>query len=188
MTESISFDRDVPGQAPAGWTCGSTGKGAPKWTVETNPGAPGRVLVQSGRAPFAWCVKDDSALADGWVEVRFKPITGREDQAGGVVWRFKDGDNYYVARANALEGNVSVYHTTAGSRRTIQYKDAPVPGNTWHVLRVEFQGSHIRVALDGKTWIELDDTHIQGVGRVGVWTKADSVTRFDAFAYGAGVR
>jgi hypothetical protein len=131
-------------------------------------------------------VKDDIALADGWVEVRFRPLSGREDQAGGVVWRFKDGDNYYVARANALENNVSLYHTSGGSRRTIQYKDAPVAGNAWHTLRVDFKGAHIRVALDGKTTIELDDTHIQGSGQAGVWTKADSVTLFDAFGYGSG--
>jgi len=126
--EPMNFDAYTPGQSPTGWTCGATGKGAPKWTVESDRELGRRVLRQSGRAPFPWCVKDDTALADGWVEVRFKPLAGREDQAGGVVWRFKDGDNYYVARANALESNVSLYHTTAGSRRTIQHKDAPVAG------------------------------------------------------------
>jgi hypothetical protein len=185
MAEPITFDRDPAGRPPAGWTCGSTGKGSPKWTVEAEPGRARRVLKQSGRAPFPWCVKDDVALTDGWVEVKFRPLSGREDQAGGVVWRFKDGDNYYVARANALENNVSLYHTTAGSRRTIQYRDAPVAKDTWHTLRVDFKGAAIRVVLDGKTYIDLQDTHIQGAGRAGVWTKADSVTLFDAFAYGS---
>ena len=184
MAEPITFDRDTPGQPPAGWTCGATGKGAPRWTVETEPGSTRRVLKQSGRAPFPWCVKNDVALADGFVEVRFRPISGREDQAGGVVWRWKDGDNYYVARANALENNVSLYHTTAGSRRTIEYRDAPVAKDAWHTLRVDFKGAAIRVLLDGKAYIDLQDTHIQGVGKAGVWTKADSVTLFDAFAYG----
>jgi hypothetical protein len=184
--EPMTFDSQAPGQPPAGWTCGATGKGAPKWTVESDRDLGHPVLKQSGSAPFPWCVKDDIVQADGWVEVRFRPLSGREDQAGGVVWRFKDGDNYYVARANALENNVSLYHTTAGSRRTIHYKDAPVAGNAWHTLRVDFKGAHIRVALDGKTYIELDDTHIQGSGKAGVWTKADSVTLFDAFAYGSG--
>ena len=90
-------------------------------------------------------MKQGTALADGVVEVKFKPLTGREDQAGGVVWRWKDGDNYYVARANALENNVSLYYTERGSRRTIKYVDAPVPGNAWHTLRVEFKGTRIRV-------------------------------------------
>jgi hypothetical protein len=184
MAEPITFDRDTPGQPPAGWTCGATGKGTPQWTVEIEPGGKRRVLKQSGRAPYPWCVKNDVALADGFVEVRLRPLSGREDQAGGVVWRWKDGDNYYVARANALENNVSLYHTTAGSRRTIQYRDAPVAKDVWHTLRVDFKGAAIRVSLDGKAYIDLQDTHIQGVGKAGVWTKADSVTLFDAFAYG----
>ena len=184
MAEPITFDRDAPGQPPIGWTCGATGKGTPQWTVEAEPGGTRRVLKQSGRAAFPWCVKNDIALADGWVEVRFRPLSGREDQAGGVVWRWKDGDNYYVARANALENNVSLYHTTAGSRATIQYRDAPVAKNAWHTLRVDFKGAAIRVSLDGAAYIDVQDTHIQGAGKAGVWTKADSVTLFDAFAYG----
>ena len=98
-----------------------------------------------------------------------------------MVWRWKDGDNYYVARANALENNVSLYYTENGRRITLKYVDAPVPANTWHTLRVEFTGTRIRVALNGKTYIELDDAHIKGAGAVGVWTKADSVTAFDDF-------
>jgi len=183
--ETVTFDGDRAGAAPAGWICGSTGGGTPRWTVEADPAAPSpsNVLKQSGSAPFPWCVKQGTALADGVVEVKFKPLTGREDQAGGVVWRWKDGDNYYVARANALENNVSLYYTERGSRRTLKYVDAPVPGNAWHALRVEFKGTHIRVLLDGKAYIELDDSHITGPGAVGVWTKADSVTAFDDFSY-----
>ncbi|HZW73220.1 MAG TPA: family 16 glycoside hydrolase, partial [Caldimonas sp.] len=104
---------------------------------------------------------------------------------GGVVWRGKDGDNYYVARANALENNVSLYYTQNGRRITIKYVDAPVAGNQWHTLRVEFAGTRITVALNGKRYIELEDKHIAGAGAVGVWTKADSVTAFDDFSYGA---
>ncbi|MCY1335073.1 hypothetical protein D9M69_208470 [compost metagenome] len=129
-------------------------------------------------------MKQDVSLADGFVEVRFKPVAGREDQAGGVIWRWKDGNNYYVARANALEGNVSLYYTTGGRRHTIRYRDAPVAPGIWHLLRVEFTGSRIRVALDGKRYIDVVDDHITGAGAVGVWTKADSVTLFDAFSFG----
>jgi hypothetical protein len=185
QAETVGFDRDPAGAVPAGWVCGSTGGGAPRWSVEADAGAPSapNVLKQSGKGAFPWCVKQGTALADGVVEVKFKPLTGREDQAGGVVWRWKDGDNYYVARANALENNVSLYYTERGSRRTIKYVDAPVPGNAWHTLRVEFKGTHIRVLLDGKAYIELDDSHIAGPGAVGVWTKADSITAFDDFTY-----
>jgi len=184
--EIIGFDADRPGTLPAGWIAGVTGKGSPRWAVEAEAGAPSppNVLRQSGAGDFPWCVKQDVALADGFVEVKFKPLKGRDDQAGGIVWRWKDGDNYYVARANALENNVSLYYTERGRRITIKYVDAPVPSNAWHVLRTEFRGTRIRVLLDGKAYIDQDDGHIVGAGAVGVWTKADSVTAFDDFSYG----
>ena len=180
-----NFDSSAVGALPDGWKAGVTGNGTPRWSVErdaTAPSAP-NVLKQSGRGTFPWCVKDAS-LADGFVEVKMKPVAGREDQAGGVVWRWKDGDNYYVARANALENNVSIYHTTRGSRHTIKYVDAPVARNQWHTLRVEFTGKEAKVILDGKAYIDVQDTHIEGAGAVGVWTKADSVTVFDDFTFG----
>ncbi len=185
QAETTNFDSDSAGSLPLGWTSGSTGGGSPRWTIEADPTAPSRpnVLKQSGSGPFPWCVKRAASLADGAVEVKFKPLAGREDQAGGVVWRWKDGDNYYIARANALENNVSLYYTERGRRRTLKYVDAPVAGNAWHTLRAEFKGSHIRVLFDGKAYIELDDSHITGPGAVGVWTKADSITAFDDFAY-----
>ena len=171
----------------SGWVCGSTGGGSPLWRMEPE-GPDGRLMLkQSGSGRFPWCVKSDTHVGNGWVQVRFKAIAGRQDQAGGVVWRWKDGDNYYVARANALENNVSLYYTQNGSRRTIRYVDAPVPSNVWHLLRVDFEGSRIHVALNGKVYIEEDDTHIAGAGKVGVWTKADSVTVFDAFAFEGSV-
>ena len=183
---SFNFDTEAPLSLPAGWTQGVTGRGSPKWTVERDDSAPSRpnVLKQSGSGTFPWCVRSDSSLADGFVEVKMKPVSGKEDQAGGVVWRWKDGDNYYVARANALENNVSLYYTTSGRRNTIKYVDAPVPANVWHTLRVEYSGTRIKVALDGKTYIEAQDSRIAGPGAVGVWTKADSVTSFDDFNYG----
>jgi len=183
----VNFDSTPTGELPAGWLAGVTGRGSPRWAVAaeaTAPSAP-NVLKQSGSGTFPWCVDKRASLADGFVEVKMKPISGREDQAGGVVWRWKDGDNYYVARANALENNVSLYYTENGSRKTLKYVDAPVAREAWHTLRVEFSGRHIRVVLDGVARIELDDAHITGPGAVGVWTKADSVTLFDDFAYGA---
>ena len=190
LAATISFDQDVPGALPAGWRAGVTGRGSPIWVVEVDATAPSKpnVLKQSGSGTFPWCVRTDASFADGTVEVKFKPISGSEDQAGGLVWRFKDSDNYYVARANALEDNVSLYYTQNGRRNTLKYVNAPVPRNTWHALRVEFSGKWIRVILDGKPYIEMEDDHIAGSGAVGVWTKANSVTLFDDFSYGAGSR
>jgi hypothetical protein len=187
FAQVVNFDQDTPGAAPKGWQCGRTGSGSARWQVETDASAPSKpnVLKQSGVATYAWCVRQGTVITDGFVEVKFKPIAGREDQAGGVVWRWKDGDNYYVARANALENNVSLYYTENGRRNTLKYVDAPVAGGTWHTLRVEFHGRRIKVLHDGKPCIELEDDHIQGGGAVGVWTKADSVTTFDDFSYGA---
>jgi len=190
VAQTVNFDKDPTGVAPADWTCGVTGRGSPRWTVELDPGAPSppNVLMQSGAGDFPWCVRTGIAILDGFVEVKFKPIRGREDQAGGVVWRWKDGKNYYVARANALENNVSLYYTEGGARKTLKYVDTPVAPNAWHVLRVEFRGTRINVLLDGKAAIEFDDAHILGAGAVGVWTKADSVTAFDDFGFGAHMK
>lgn len=183
--QTANFDLDVAGEPPAGWRCGVTGRGSPKWTIErdtTAPSAP-NVLKQSGAGDFPWCVKTGTSLAHGFVEVKFKPISGRDDQAGGVVWRWKDGGNYYVARGNALENNVSLYYTERGNRKTLKYVDASLPANVWHLLRVEFAGDRIKVLLDGKVAIETQDSHLAGSGAAGVWTKADSVTAFDDFRY-----
>jgi hypothetical protein len=95
----------------------------------------------------------------------------------------EDGSNYYVARANALENNVSLYYTVNGKRKTIAYHDTPVAPNIWHTLRVVYQGDAIAVALDGKTYLNAKDRHISGPGKAGVWTKADSVTLFDDFSH-----
>ena len=181
--QQIGFDGDAA--SLAGWQQGVTGRGASRWTVEKDDSAPSKpnVLKQSGVGSFPWIVLRNSAIEDGYVEVKFKALSGKEDQAGGVVWRWKSGDNYYVARANALENNVSLYYTEAGRRHTLKYVDAPVPPQVWHTLRVEFSGSRIAVALNGKRYIELEDAHLSGAGAVGLWTKADSVTVFDDFSY-----
>ena len=190
MAQVVNFDKDKAGVAPPDWTCGVTGSGKPRWTVEADPDAPSapNVLMQSGAGDFPWCVRTGTAVQDGFVEVKFKPIRGRDDQAGGVVWRWKDGSNYYVARANALENNVSLYYSEGGSRRTLKYVDAPVAANAWHALRVEFRSASIHVLLDGKAVISFDDGHITGAGAVGVWTKADSVTAFDDFSFGTATK
>lgn len=184
--ETENFDGTRLTALPNGWGCGVTGKGNPRWAVNIDLSAPSRphVLQQSGVATFSWCVKEDVSLTDGFVEVKLMPLLGNEDQAGGVVWRWKDAHNYYVARANALEKNVSLYYTANGKRYTVKYVNAPVVAKVWHMLRVEFAGKRIKVALNGKTYIELEDEQIRDAGAVGVWTKADSVTSFDDFKFG----
>lgn len=187
MSETVNFDSMTPGALPPQWTCGVTGKGGSRWLVEADADAPSRphIVKQSGVGDFPWCALKAASIVDGYVEVKFKALSGRSDQAGGVMWRWKDGDNYYVARANALENNVSLYYTANGRRNTIGYVDAPVAKNTWHTLRVEFSGTAIKVSLNAKTYIDVKDSRIAGAGAVGMWTKADSVTAFDDFTYGA---
>ena len=119
------------------------------------------------------------------MEVKFKPISGKEDQAGGVIWRCKDANNYYIARANALEGNVTIYHTIKGRRSEKKRTEMKVSSHEWHTLRVDFSGNHFTVTFDGKNAIEWDDKTFTEAGMVGVWTKADSVTLFDDFSYGS---
>jgi hypothetical protein len=183
--ESETFDRLKIGTLSSPWIAGVTGKGEVSCEVIWASDAPSKpnVLRQSKEGTFPYCVKKDVNIENGFIEVRFKSVSGSEDQAGGLVWRFKDGNNYYIARANALEDNVSLFYTEGGRRKAIKSSDAPVAKNKWHLLRVEFHGARIKVLLDGKTYIELDDDHIKGPGAVGVWTKADSVTVFDDFVF-----
>src|SRR5437899_1245361 len=187
QTQTINFDNFKTGDPPAGWTATKTGSGQAKWTIEKDDTAPSKpnVLKQSGEATYPVCIKDDTNLKDGFVEVKFKPISGKEDQAGGVVWRAKDANNYYIARANALENNVTIYHTINGRRTEKKRTSMPIATNVWHTLRVDFQNNHFTVTCDGRKAIEWDDETFKDAGNVGLWTKADSVALFDDFTYGA---
>jgi 3-keto-disaccharide hydrolase len=184
-TAIVNFDSEAAGKPPSGWTATQTGSGRAQWAVVPDDSAPSKpnVLKQSGQAAYPVCIKDDTSIKDGSVEVKFKPISGREDQAGGVIWRAKDANNYYVARANALESNVTIYHTVDGRRTEKKRANMKVATNEWHTLHVEFQGSHFVVRLDGKDALAWDDETFKDAGKVGVWTKADSVTLFDDFSY-----
>jgi hypothetical protein len=191
--DTVKFDNFKVGAAPPGWTATQTGSGSAKWSVEKDDSAPSKpnVLKQSGQATFPVCIKDDTSLKDGFVEVKFKPVSGREDQAGGVIWRARDSNNYYIARANALEGNVVLYKTANGKRSPLDIVGRkggygvkePVTSGQWHTLRVEFAGNHFKLIFDGKHLFDVEDTTFTDAGKVGVWTKADSVTLFDDFTY-----
>jgi hypothetical protein len=183
----VNFDDLKTGAPPPGWTATKTGKGDPKWEVVADDSAPSKpnVLKQSGEATYPVCIKDDTSLKDGFVEVKFKPLSGREDRAGGVLWRCKDADNYYVARANANEDNVSIYYTVKGRRVGKKRINTKVAFNQWHTLRVDFKDNYFVVTFDGKKAFGWKDTTLKDAGKVGVWTKADSTTLFDDFSYGA---
>ena len=191
--QTVNFDRSTA--LPEGWISGVTGHGAAKWEViaEGSAPSPSNVLRQSGEATFCWAVDNTHKLKDGFAEVKIKPLSGKEDQAGGLVWRFKDANNYYVVRANALEGNVVLYKTVNGKRSSLQVKgrmfgygvDTSVPKGKWSTLRVEFAGTLFTVLFDGKKLFEVEDDALKDEGAVGVWTKADSVTLFDDLKYGS---
>src|SRR5215216_3939006 len=183
--QTVNFDKADAGKPPAGWTASQTGTGQAQWAVVQDVTAPSKpnVLKQSGQATYPVCLKDDTSVKDGYVEAKFKAISGREDQAAGVVWRAKDANNYYVARANALEDNVTIYHTINGRRTEKKRASMKVAPNQWHTLRVDFAANHFTVTLNGKKALEWDDVTFKDAGKVGVWTKADSVTVFDDFTY-----
>ena|SRR5688572_2777140 len=187
LAETGNFDNAKAGEVPTGWTATKTGAGEPKWTVVADNSAPSKpnVLKQSGEADYPVAFKNDASLKDGFVEVKFKPVSGKEDQAGGVVWRAKDQDNYYIARANSLEGNVRIYHFVKGKRTQFKGTSEEVASGQWHTLRVEFAGNKFSVFFNGKKLFEAEDDTFKDAGKVGVWTKADSETLFDDFNYGA---
>ncbi len=187
LADTLNFDDAKVGEAPAGWTATKTGKGEAKWTIEKDDSAPSKpnVLKQSGEATYPICLKNGTSLKNGFVEVKFKPISGKEDQAGGVIWRAQDSDNYYIARANALEDNVTIYHTVKGKRTEKKRTSMKVASGEWHTLRVDVNDNHFTVMFDGMKAIEWDDGTFTNAGMVGVWTKADSVTLFDDFSYGS---
>jgi hypothetical protein len=127
---------------------------------------------------FPLCIVDTVKASDVELGVSFTPIAGKIDQAAGIIFRVKDANNYYVARANALENNVNLYHVVRGVRRQIAGVDVPVLTGKTQQLGVRVEGEAIMVSFEGRTLINVNDRTIQGSGAVGLWTKADSLTAF----------
>jgi hypothetical protein len=183
--KTINFDSDAVGAAPAGFEFGRTGGGAEgKWVVRDDKDKPGNhVLVQESadktdyRFPLA--VVKDGAYKDVTLTVRAKPISGDVDQGFGLVWRYQDANNYYITRCNADEDNCTIYHVVKGSRRPFQNKAIKVATNSWHTLKVEAAGNHFTAWFDGTRVLDARDEAFKDAGRVGLWTKADSVIQFD---------
>lgn len=191
---AISFESTSVGATPEGWTSTLTGSGDPKWTVESDRTAPSKltVLKQSGRGTYPLILKNDTNIRDGFVEMKFKAIAGSEDRAAGIVWRARDANNYYVVRANALEDNVVLYKTVKGVRSSLDIVGrkggygvkVAVPSGAWHTLRIDFKASRFTVFFNGSKLFEVEDSTFADAGKVGLWTKADSVTLFDEITYG----
>jgi hypothetical protein len=187
-TRSWSFDKDKVDEAPASFEfLASAGKPG-KWVVKADPAAPSapNVLAQLDTdktdARFLTAVLAEPTLRDGRVSVRCRPVSGKVDQACGLVARFKDAKNYYVARANALEKNVNLYVVKDGKRTLIGGTTGSAFGDGWHELRLEAKSEHFEVFWDGARVYAGDDKTFPDAGRVGLWTKADSVTYFDELA------
>jgi len=190
-TRKVDFSEDVVGQAPKGFEFGHTAKaGAPgKWVVQAE--GTNKYLAQvdpnNTRSRFPVAVVSDVAAADVDLSARFKPVSGRVDQAAGLVWRFQNEDNYYIVRANALENNVVLYKVEKGKRTDLAVKGegrtygkkAQVPSGQWSTLRVVAAGPRFEVFFNGSKLYEVEDTTFTQSGKVGLWTKADSVTQFD---------
>lgn len=183
--KTINIDSDAVGSAPAGFEFARTGGGAEgKWVVRDDKDKPGnRVLVQESadktdyRFPLA--VVKDATYKDVTLSVRAKPLSGEVDQGFGLVWRYQDANNYYVTRCNADEDNCTIYHVVKGNRRSFQNKGTKVATNAWHTLKVEAKGDHYTVWFDGKKVLDAKDETFKEAGKVGLWTKADSVIAFD---------
>ena len=133
-------------------------------------------------ATFNLCVAAEPVLKDVEVSVAFKAVKGENDQGGGVVWRYQDANNYYVARMNPLEDNFRVYKVVGGKRSPeFQNAEVKIPSGEWHTLKVRMVGDHIECFLDDKKYLDVKDGTFTGVGKVGLWTKADAQTSFDNF-------
>ena len=191
---TIDFDKDKTGALPDGFSAALTGSGrAGVWAVARDDESPEHknVLAQTDADAtgyrFPVCVYDKFSARDVDLSVKFKPVSGKKDQAAGLVWRYRDKDNYYIARANALEKNVVLYKVRNGKREDLPLRNegrtygrkAPVPGNQWSELRVTAKGNLFTVYLNGQKLYEVEDGTFTDAGKIGVWTKADSVTYFD---------
>jgi hypothetical protein len=183
------FDfEDMAARAPPpGFTFALTGGGPPpRWTVLEDPSAPAgpKVVAETSRdrtdERYPLAVLDGILARDAMVSVRFRPVDGRVDQAAGLVLRYRDARTYYIARANALEDNVRLYRVVDGRRIQFAGVNARVPRDRWQTLGLRAEGDRFEVSLDGRVLFSATDRSFAGAGGVGLWTKADSLTHFDA--------
>jgi len=181
-----NFDSDAVGKLPEKFHEALTGQGAKaQWVVKADPSAPSQpnVLAQTSadktdyRFPVA--IADDGSFQDLEMSVKFKAVSGEVDRAAGMVFRLKDANNYYIVRANALENNYRLYQMVKGRRVQFAGANLKVASGEWHELRVVCMGNHITCFYDGEKKFDATDETFRDAGKVGLWTKADSVTYFD---------
>lgn len=179
------FEQDAVGSPPRKFHVAETGgSGRPAaWRVETAETTDGEHVItldtKNGGDVFNLLLSDDPHAADLVLTVSLRARTGNEDQGGGLVWRARDADNYYVARWNPLEDNVRLYKVENGNRAMLASADARVDANAWHRLSITMRGAAISVRLDGKECMHWQDTTFANGGKIGLWTKADAATHFD---------
>jgi len=185
-TTQIDFSGMKPGGAPEDFAFSRTGSGAVgEWRILDDPTASSRRVIAQISSDttdyrFPLAVYQRISAKDVDVKIRFKPVSGKVDQAGGIVVRLTTPDDYYVARANALEDNVRFYRVVKGKREQLKGANLKVATNEWHTLELRAEGDRFTVFFDGKQLYTAQDNTFTGAGRVGLWTKADSVTYFDA--------
>jgi hypothetical protein len=181
----IAIDQMTIGSPPTGFSFARTGQGGPvQWVVSADASASaGRVIEQlsSDRADYRFplAIYEASSATNLEVVLRFKAVAGKVDQAAGIALRLQDADNYYVARANALEDNVRFYRVVKGRREQLEGANVKVTANEWHGLGLRAEGSRFTVTYDGKMLFTATDTTFSGAGKVALWTKSDSITRFE---------
>ncbi len=189
------FEDVAVGALPPGWHADATHPNGRigKWAVVHDLSAPSPDhalgMVAAGESGlfghygslFNLCWTDQARFRDGEISVRFKALSGREDQGGGLMWRVRDRNNYYVARFNPLEDNFRLYRVRNGHRRTLASADATLAHDQWHRMRIVLRGSHYSAWLDGRKLLDGDDATFPDAGGAGLWTKADAVTEFDDF-------
>ena len=185
---TFNFDSGNAGKAPAGFTCCAAGGGrAGKWAVAEMGDAPSgnRAVVQRDAdradARYPVLIADSGEYADLDVSMKAKAISGKGDQGMGLVFRFRDPKSYYIVRTNALEDNFRLYRMVNGQRLQFAGGNVKVSSGQWHTIRVVAKGDHITCWFDGK---QVTDAHDKtyATGKIGLWTKADSVIAFDDLA------
>jgi hypothetical protein len=187
--ESIrwTFEDATVGQAPQNWTAAKTGEGEGSvWKVLEDASAPkgSHVLAQTAEGPgtlYNLCVADETRFQDVEASVALKAVEGKTDQGGGILWRYTDANNYYVARVNPLESNFRVYKVVAGKRTQLATAKVEAAAGTWHTMRILQKGNHIQCLFNERLLLDVKDDTFKDAGKLGLWTKADAVTYFDDF-------
>src|SRR5258708_30921983 len=182
----LGFDKGKVDGMPPGWKAAVTGKGAKAsvWKLVEDKTAPGGklALFQASKNPnsaFNVCIAEDGGkYKDVDISVSIKAIAGDKDQGGGIIWRAKDKDNFYIVRFNPLEDNFWLYKTVGGVRMSLKKVDAKPDTGKWQTIRVVHKGNRIQCYFNGKMLIDMTDDTFTEAGLVGVWSKADAQTYF----------